>query len=50
LEDMFKLFDINNDGQIEIEEFKHALPTTHRNTIKEGPGQKNLKSIGDTSG
>lgn len=40
LQYMFKLFDANNDGVIELDEFKNALPTTYRKTIKELPGRK----------
>ena len=35
---IFKLFDSNNDGVIELDEFKNALPTQHRQTIKEELG------------
>ena len=40
---MFKLFDANNDGVIELDEFKNALPTQHRRTIKEDPGSNKYK-------
>ena len=35
LQYMFKLFDVNNDGVIELDEFKNALPTNHRPSVKE---------------
>ena len=31
------MFDENHDGIIELEEFKHSLPTQIRNTVKEMP-------------
>ena len=40
---MFNLFDANNDGVIELDEFKNALPTSHRVTIKEDPGSAKYK-------
>ena len=46
---MFKLFDANNDGVIELDEFKNALPTQHRKTIKEDPGSKNMMRSGSSS-
>lgn len=37
LQYMFKLFDVNNDGVIELDEFKNTLPTQYRPTVKEDP-------------
>lgn len=49
---MFKLFDANDDGVIELDEFKNALPTSHRVTIKEDPGSAKYKrkTSNDSSG
>lgn len=44
LQYMFKLFDANNDGVIELDEFKNALPTQYRKTIKEDPGANKFRS------
>lgn len=41
---MFKLFDANNDGVIELDEFKNALPTQYRKTIKEDPGANKFRN------
>ena len=44
LQYMFKLFDANNDGVIELDEFKNALPTQYRKTIREDPGANKFRS------
>ena len=40
---MFKLFDANNDGVIELDEFKNALPTQYRKTPREDPGANKFR-------
>jgi len=47
---MFKVFDINNDGVIELDEFRNTLPTQYRATVKEVPGQKNLRNLSNSGG
>ena len=47
---MFKVFDINNDGVIELDEFRNTLPTQYRATVKEDPGQKNLRNLSNSGG
>ena len=42
---MFKLFDVNNDGVIELDEFKNALPTHYRPTTKEGPMSSKKRNL-----
>ena len=52
LQYIFRLFDANNDGVIELDEFKNTLPTHHRKTIKEDLGaSKGAKRLStDSSG
>ena len=52
LQYMFKLFDANNDGVIELDEFKNALPTQYRKTIREDPGANKFRkgSANESSG
>ena len=49
LQYMFKLFDANNDGVIELDEFKNALPTQYRKTIKEDPGANKFRKNSSNS-
>ena len=39
LEYLFKTLDQNDDGFIDVHEFKHALPTSHRDTLQNIEGQ-----------
>ena len=48
---MFKVFDTNNDGVIELDEFRNTLPTQYRATVKEDPGaSKNLRNLSNSGG